>query len=174
MRWQDNLVKLGTGTEAGFYKIVRVMAIIAAIVLAAMMLLTVGDVCGRYFFNRPIPGTWEIIGVLLVCAGTWGLAYCQMLRGHISVTVLLERFSKRGQATIRSIAYLIGLAAFSLLCWRALLLSKRFISLSGGLVTDTLEIPLYPFMLMLTIATGVLALVLLIDLVHSLAEVVRK
>ena len=174
MRWRNSLMKVSTRTETALQSTVKVMAIIAAVVLAVMMLLTVSDVCGRYFFNRPIPGTWEIIGLLLVCAGTWGLGYCQLKKGHISVPVLLERFPQRAQAIIRSVAYLAGFVAFSVLCWRALLLTKRFLSLSEGLVTDTLEIPLYPFMLMLAIAAGMMSLILLVDLVHSLAEAARK
>lgn len=174
MRWRDNFGKVATRTEAGLYSVSKVTAIIAAIVLATMMLLTVADVCGRYFFNKPITGTWELVGLLLVCAGTWGLAYCQVQKGHISVTVLLLRFPLRVQAIIRSVAYLFGLVGFSVICWRTLLLTKRFVSLSGSLITDTLKMPIYPFMIIMIISTGILALILIADLVHSLTEAVRK
>jgi TRAP-type C4-dicarboxylate transport system permease small subunit len=167
-------VKLPSRVEAGLQRISKVAAIIAAVVLAVMMMLTVADVCGRYFFNRPIKGTWEIIGLLLVCAGSWGLGYCQMQKSHISVTVLLERFSPRGQAIIRSLAYLIGLVGFSLLCWRVLLLAQRYFTTMKSYVTDTLEIPYSPFMLLLSIGAGIMALMLIVELVHSLTEVVRK
>ena len=174
MRWRNNLAKLPSRTETGLQKVSKVAAVIAAIVLAAMMLLTVGDVVGRYFFNNPIKGTWEVIGLLLVCAGTWGLGYCQMQKGHISITVLIQRFSRRIQAVIRSLTYLIGLVGFSLLCWRMFLMTVRYLTTMKGYVTDTLEIPYPPFMLMLTIAAGIMALMLIVDLIRSLAEVVRK
>ena len=149
------------------------MAVIAAFVLGIMMLLTVADVSGRYFFNSPINGAWEMIGLLLVCGGTWGLAYCQMEKAHISVNVLLLLFPSRLQALVRSLAYLLGLAGFTLICWRALLLTTKYMT-ERGHITDTLRIPYYPFTIMMAIGTGVLALILLIDLVNSLAEVVRK
>jgi len=174
MRWRDKLIKLPSRTEAGLQRVSKVAAIIAAVVLAAMMLLTVADVTGRYFFNSPVKGTWEIIGLLLVCAGTWGLGYCQVQKGHISITVLIERFSRRVQAIIRSVTYLIGLVGFSLLCWRMFLMAIRYLTTMKEYVTETLEIPYPPFMLMLSIGAGIMALILIVDLIHSLAEVVRK
>lgn len=174
MRWRNNLTKLPSRTEAGLQRVSKVTAIIAAVVLAVMMLLTIADVAGRYFFNSPIKGTWEIVGLLLVCAGTWGLGYCQVQKGHISITVLIQRFSRRVQAIIRSLAYLIGLVGFSLLCWRMFLMTIRYLSTMKEYVTDTLEIPYPPFMLMLSIGAGIMALILIVDLVHSLSEVIRK
>lgn len=174
MRWQNTLKKLPLKTESGLYSVSRVAAVIAAIVLALMMLLTVVDVVGRYFFNSPIKGTWEMVGLLLICAGTWGLGYCQMQKGHISISIILQRFSPRGQAILQGITYLIGLAAFSLICWRVFLMAKRYFLVAKGNVTDTLGIPVAPFMLMLSIGAGIMALILIIDLVRTFAEVARK
>ena len=173
MRRRNHLLKMASRAEGLVSFISKGMAIIAAIGLGAMMLLTVADVSGRYFFNHPINGAWEMIGLLLVCAGTWGLAYCQMEKGHISVTVLLERFPPRVQAIALSVAYLIGLAGFSLICWRTLLLTNRYISQKGH-ITDTLHIPYYPFTLMMAIGAGMLALILLVDLVRSVTEAARR
>jgi TRAP-type C4-dicarboxylate transport system permease small subunit len=174
MKWRNNLIKMPLKTEIGLQAASKVMAVIAALVLAAMMLLTVADVVGRYFFNHPIKGTWELVGLLLVCAGTWGLGYCQMKKGHISITILLERFSKRVQAIISTLAYLIGLTGFSLICWQMFLLAKKYFLLARGNITDTLELPYFPFMLALSIGAGMMALMLLVNLIHSLAEVARK
>ncbi|MFH1647840.1 MAG: TRAP transporter small permease [Chloroflexota bacterium] len=174
MRWRYSLVKLPQRTETGLVWVARMAAIVAAMVLAAMMLLTVGDVIGRYFFNSPIKGTWELVGLLLIAAGTWGLAYCQLQRGHISISIILQRFSRRVQAGINSLTYLIGLTAFSIICWRMFLLAHKYFTMPRGNVTDTLELPYAPFMLALSIGAGLMALILVIDLVKSLAEVLRK
>lgn len=166
-------LNLASKGEASIHFLSKVMAIISSIVLAFMMLLTVADVIGRYFFNFPINGAWELIGLLLVCAGTWGLAYCQVEKAHISVTVLLDLFPPGIQAVIRSFAYLTGLTGFGLICWRAILLTQKYTS-GEGYVTDTLQIPYYPFTIMMAIGAGMLALILLIDLIHTLREVGRK
>jgi TRAP-type C4-dicarboxylate transport system permease small subunit len=174
MQWQNIRIKLPLKTESGLYSVSKVAAVIAAIVLAAMMMLTVADVVGRYFFNSPIKGTWELIGLLLVCAGTWGLGYCQMQKAHISINIILQRFSPRVQALMLSFTYLVGLAAFSLLCWRMFVMAMRYSSTMKGYVTDTLEIPYPPFMFALSIGAGIMVLILIVDLIRSIADAVRK
>ncbi len=166
--------KLLTKAERGLNSISIGMAVIAAFVLAAMMLLTVADVIGRYFFNHPIKGTWELVGLLLVCAGTWGLGYCQMEKAHISITILLERFSKQVKLLISMIATLLGLVGFSLISWQMFLLAKKYFFLPRGNVTDTLGLPYSPFMLSLSIGAGMMALMLLANLIRSLTEGIRK
>ena len=150
------------------------MGVIAAMGMAVMVLLTVADVFGRYVLNSPIKGTWEFVGLMLVLGGTWGLGMCQIKKRHIRVNVFADRYSRRVQALFRSMAYLIGIGAFSLLCWQMFQMAKKFYYLGSAGVTDTLELPFAPFMMMLSISTGVMVLVLLVDLVHSLTEVVRR
>jgi TRAP-type C4-dicarboxylate transport system permease small subunit len=174
MRLQNKLLKLPLKAESGLYSLSKVAAVIAGFVLAAMMMLTVADVCGRYFFNSPIKGTWEVIGLLLVCAGTWGLGYCQMEKAHIRINIIVEKFSPRVQALMLSFTYLVGIAAFSLLCWRMFMLAMRYLSTMKGYVSDTLDIPYPPFMFALSIGAGIIVLILIVDLVRSLANVIRR
>ncbi len=174
MRWWHKLIKLGSRSESGLYSVNWVMCVIAAIGMGVMVLLTVADVAGRYLLNSPIKGTWEFVGLMLIIGGTWGLGQCQIEKGHIKITIFLERYSRRVKAIFNSIAALIGLAAFSLLCRQMLIMAKTYHSMGSRGVTDTLELPFAPFMLMLAISAGVIALVLLVDLVHALAEVARK
>jgi TRAP-type C4-dicarboxylate transport system permease small subunit len=174
MERRSSLMKMPEKTSAGLSGISKAMGVIAAIVLAAMMLLTVADVIGRYFFSRPIKGTWELVGLLLVCAGTWGLAYCQMEKGHISITIMEGFFSRRMQAVMSALACLIGLGGFSLISWQSFLLAKKYFLLPRGDETDTLGLPFSPFILLLSIGTGMMALMLIVDFVRSIAEVLRK
>ena len=174
MRWLNNLTTLPLRTEKGLVWVAKIAAVIAAIVLAGMMLLTVGDVIGRYFFNSPIKGTWELVGLLLIGAGTWGLAYCQLQKGHISISIIVQRFSRRVQAGFNTLTYLIGLTAFGIVSWRMFLLAEKYFNMPRGNITDTLHLPYVPFMLALSIGAGLMVLILIIDLVRSLAEVFRK
>jgi len=151
----------------------KMMAYIGAGIMMLMMVLTVLDVIGRYFFSSPINGTWEVVGLMLVCAGSWCLPYCQKERRHVNVTILLDRFSKRITSCIHGLSYLIGMAGFSLLTWEALRLTAKYFS-QQGYVTDTLHIPMYPFVLLMAIGNGLLALVLCVDLLKTLPEIVRK
>ena len=167
-------MKLAPRTENGIYLANKVAAAIAAIALSLMILITLADVVGRYCFNNPVPGTWEIVGFLLIWAGTWGWGYCQMSKSHITVTVVLDRISRRGRAIIRTFAYLLGLMGFSFISWQTFLLAKKYYFLTQGNETLTLGIPFAPFMLMMSISAGLMALVLIVDIVHSIAEVLHK
>ena len=149
------------------------MAMIAAAVLGVMMILTTVDVVGRYFFGLPITGSWEIIGLLLIFGGTWGMAYCQKDKAHINVTVILDLLPARIQEIVLSIAYLVGMAAFSIIAWRTLLLTQKYFLMKGH-VTDILRIPLYPFTLAIALMAAMTLIVLSIDLIHSLYKIFRK
>jgi TRAP-type C4-dicarboxylate transport system permease small subunit len=173
MRLWDKISRIASRSEVGLHSVNRVMVYIAAVALTGMMMVTVADVFGRYFLNRPIRGAYELVGFLLVCAGSWGMGYCQVKKGHIRVDFLLQRFPRKAQAILTVMANLIGFIAFSLLCWRVILLVQYYLSLRKGNATDTLGIPIFPFVIMLAIGIGMMALVILFDLVRSVVEVKR-
>ena len=171
---QNSLQKLPVNISAVLQWIAKGMGVVAAVVLAAMMLLTVADVIGRYFFSRPIKGTWELVGLLLVCAGTWGLGYCQMEKAHISITIMYDHFSRRVRALMSTLACLIGLGGFSLICWQTFVLAKKYFFLPRGDETDTLGLPYSPFILLLSIGAGMMVLILILDVIRYISQGTRK
>ena len=160
--------------DIGLSWVSRITAVVAAAILAAMMLLTVADVAGRYFFDKPVKGTYELIGLMLVGAATWGLGYCQAQDGHIRITVLVERLPQKPRAACNILAYLIGLSATSLICWQVVLMAGTYIFMPHGGLTEILGIPYSPFMIALAIGFGWYGVILLVDLLRSLAEMVRR
>jgi TRAP-type C4-dicarboxylate transport system permease small subunit len=170
MVWPHKITKIASSIESGVISTNKIMAYASGVALTAMMLLTVADVCGRYLFSKPIRGTYELVGFLLVGAGALGLGYCQVKKAHIRVDFLLQRFPEKMRAVLTVIANFLGFAAFSLLCWRCALYAQYYISATGN-HTDTLGIPLTPFVIVLAVGTGMLALVILIDLIRSLTRV---
>jgi TRAP-type transport system small permease protein len=168
------LTRVASRSEEGITSASKIMVYVSAVALFGMMMVTVADVVGRYVFSKPIKGAFELVGFLMVFAGTWGIAYCQIKKGHIRVDFILQRFSKRVQAILTSVAYFMGLIIFSVLAWRLALLAKYYLDLERGNSTDTLGIPLFPFVVTTVIGMGMMALVLLFDFVHSLTEVKGK
>ncbi len=166
--------KLIKGIETGAYTTSKIAAIVAEVALSIITLLTVADVIGRYFFSRPVTGTYEFVGLFLVCAGTWGWGFCQLRKGHISVSILTEHLNTRTQSILACFGYFLGLVGFSLLCWRVFLLAWSYIFIPRGGTTLTLGIPFSPFMFMLAIAAGIMALILLIDFIKSLTKVMKR
>jgi TRAP-type C4-dicarboxylate transport system permease small subunit len=82
-----------------------IMGVIAAFTIAIMMLSTTLDATSRYLFNNPIPGVFELNEVLLVICVYMGLAWTQIERGHIRVTALLMKVSKRTEIKLNILAW---------------------------------------------------------------------
>ena len=155
-------------------RVSMVMAAIAAITLAVMMLVAVIDVGGREFFLAPLEGAFELGGILLVIAGSWGMGYCQLQKGNIRISVLTDLFPPRVQASLYVVAYLICIAATAIICWQGSLRMYDYIFKELGGVTETLSMPFWPFMLMMAIGFGWVCIIFIIDLFNSFVEVFKR
>lgn len=148
-----------------------VMAAIGAATLGVMMLLSVADVIGRKFFMHPIQGTAELVGILLVIAASTGLGYCALIKGHVRIGIIMDRFSPRGQAAFDIFAYILCIAASGIISWQASLRMYTYIFKQLGGRTAILAMPIWPFMLVMVIGFVWLTVILIIHLVTSIKEV---
>jgi tripartite ATP-independent transporter DctM subunit len=139
------------------------------VVLAVMVLLITVDVVLRYFFNRPIKGSYELIEFMLVFIVFTGLAYTQTKTGHITIDLLTSRLSKRLQAVINSATHFLCLGAFILVTWRSIVKSE--ILRAEGTTSGLLFIPNFPFMWVVAFGSALLCLFFLIDLIDSVSNV---
>jgi TRAP-type C4-dicarboxylate transport system permease small subunit len=62
-----------------------VLACVAAAVLMALMLLTCMDVAGRYFFNSPVWGAFELTEMMLAALIFAGLPLVSLRNDHVTV-----------------------------------------------------------------------------------------
>lgn len=135
----------------------------AAIVL--MMALTTLDVVLR-FFRHPIPGTYEIVGLLGAIAVSFSLAYTSIERGHIAVEVLVRHFSRKSQTLITAVNALIATVLFGIIAWQC---ARYAIELmQKGEVSLTVQIPVYPFAFGVAVGCALLCPVLLVEFLRSL------
>jgi TRAP-type C4-dicarboxylate transport system permease small subunit len=155
-------------------RISKVMAVIAALVLGIMMINAVADVCGRYFFLSPIEGTFELIGIMLVIAGSLGLGYCQLNLGNIRITILSDLLPRRGQAIVFFVAYLIAAVTTGIICWQGALRTWDYMFKRLGGTSVTLGLPYWPFMALLAIGFGFVCIIFLVDVYLTAREVFRR
>ena len=67
-------------------------AYIAGAALVALMLLTTADVAGRYFFNSPIDGVFDLTHFVVAIMVFLGLSYCGFRGAHVlRLTLLRDR-----------------------------------------------------------------------------------
>jgi TRAP-type C4-dicarboxylate transport system permease small subunit len=136
------------------------------IILIGITLLTVGDVFGRSALSVPIPGTIELVQMMLVCITFSGIVYTTAKNGHVKVELIMSRFSPGVKQIFSSIMLFIGSVAFAILSWQLGLSAVE--SGAAGLHTSSLAIPLAPFKYIAALCSGLTCLFLLKDFIFSL------
>lgn len=150
------------------------MAAVGAAALFVMMLLSTADVIGRKFFMHPVQGTAELVGILLVVTASLGLGYTALLKGHLRIGIIMDRFSPRGQAAFDIFAYILCITASAIISWKASLRMYEYIFKELGGRTPILAMPIWPFMLVMTIGFVWLTVILIIQLISSFREVLKR
>jgi len=138
---------------------------IACLAVVVMMLLSCADVALR-LIGAPIPGAYEMVGLIGALIVSFSLAYTSMQRGHVAVEFIFERFPPRVQFMIDAGGNLLGAFLFALIAWQSLVygLDLR----RSGEVSLTLQMPLHPFLFGIAAGCTLLTLALLLDAIRSL------
>lgn len=144
---------------------------IAAAAIVAMMLLTSTDVILR-FFRHPIPGTYEIVGLLGAVVVAFSLAYTSVEKGHIAVDFLVQKFPRNVQLFITAMNDLISTLLFGLIAWQSILYASEL--KQSGEVSLTLQAPTYPFVCGIALGCGLLCFVLFLESIKSLKRIGEK
>jgi TRAP-type C4-dicarboxylate transport system permease small subunit len=133
--------------------------------LIPLMLLTAGDVVGRSFFAKPIPGTVELSEYILAVFILLGAAYTQQVKGNVGVSFFTSRLSPRPAALCRVLTTLLSMLIIALVVWQGLIKAVE-----ERTVSDMLRIPQYPFRSLVAIGGFLLWLELLIDLIDAIGK----
>jgi len=141
-------------------------------VLVMMMLLVTMDVLLRYGVNRPVKGSFELIEFMMAIVLCLGMAYTGVGKGHVSVELLVSRFSPRAQAFIDSFNWLVSLSLFFLISWKSV--EQAQVLKATHLTSSVLYIPVFPFVLVVAFGSGLLCLVFLVNFIDSVSRVRRK
>lgn len=157
--------------EKIFFPIIKLTNKVGLVILFIMMLLTVADVIGRYFFSLPIAGSFELIEIMLSLLVFSSLAYTQIHKGHITIDIFVSRLSPKKKTRIESVTYFLCLVLSLLLTWQLASHAKRL--WLGKNVSGVLEIPYFPVVIINTFGSGLHFFVLLVDFLRSFVKVLR-
>jgi len=133
-----------------------------------MMVLTVLDVCGRYFLNRPITGAFELTKFMVVVAVASGLAYTQISKRHIAVEFVVHRIPRRARTMVHGVGYLLCIGIYVLIAWQAIKGAET--QWRHGITSAAFGLVFWPFYLFLALGCGALCLVFLVDLLKLLQD----
>lgn len=149
----------------------RKLDILAGVALVAMMVLVFGNVISRAVW-QPIMGTYEVTAFLAAMTISFALANCAVDKGHIALTLFVDRLPPRGRAFFDIIVSILGALLYLVLAWQV---TKYAIHMKGtGEVSLTMEIPFYPFIFGVAFGLLMLALVSLVDFFKSLVRIFKR
>ena len=150
----------------------RGMDVVSRTILVLMVLLITSDVVLRYIFNRPIKGSFELVELMLVAITFLSLAYTQLQKEHVSVTLITEKLDSRAVSVLESAAYMLCLVIFVLITWQSVVRAE--VLRAEGTLSDLLLIPIYPFMWIVVLGSAALCLIFLRDFLKATGEVLRN
>jgi len=143
-------------------KLITVMYAFSAVVLSFMMLLTVSDVILRYL-GRPIPGTYELVGLSGAIAIGFAIPYTSLVRGHVFVEFLIDRMEKGRREVVLIFTKILILLLF--IAFGTYLFITGMDMAASGEVTQILRLPFYPVAYAVGVACFIECLVMVSDIV---------
>ena len=157
-----------------FNKIVGVLtwraAQIAQIALFLAMMIIAGNVILREFW-KPLPGTVELAEMCGAVLLGMGVAYTAMMKGHIAVSVLVDRLKPRIRGIVELVVSIIAFL-FSFVLAREIFLYALYM-MERGYSTGHLGLPMAPSIFFVAFGFIMLSLVLVRDLIKAVITVVK-
>ena len=132
--------------------------------LLALTLLATMNVALR-IFRVPVSGTYEVVSFLGAIVTAGALGYTQKRKDHIVVDILSDKFPAKVKRALDRVSYTLILVFFSVVSWQTFVYGKRL--LRTGELSETLKIAYHPFVFLVGIGFGVLALTVLLDLIET-------
>lgn len=144
-----------------FGALTRAMNVVGTILILAIAVAVNADVIGRDFFNQPIPGVVEFIGLSIVAIVFLQMANTLRENRHVTNDVIIdiiERSHPKFAIASRILFHLIGAVLMILIAWFVWpILTQNY---NGGYFKGTsglVEIKIWPFMVAIVFGAVVTA-----------------
>jgi len=160
-----------TRFEKAVRGITGTLCYIATAMLAVLMLLGTSDVVGRYFFNSPIKGAFEISEILLAGTVFFGLAYTSSIQRHVQVDTFVILLPPRLRAAVGCVISFLSLLIFVLIGWQGTELAMT--SWEQHRLIDVIYVPIAPFQLFVALGALSVCLELILEM-RSFISAIRK
>ena len=115
---------------------------VISICLLSMATLTVVDVAGRYFFNTPFRGAYEISQMMLAITVFAALPLTTRAESHLTVSLFVDRLRGPARRFHRSVILAISAGSLAFIAWR---MGVQADTLGRtGAASGTLQLPFWP------------------------------
>jgi TRAP-type transport system small permease protein len=157
--------KLNERLRGWVYPVAKIVNTIAMGILFLMMFFTISDVFLRKVFSKSILGAVETSEFMMLFVVFFGLAYTEVLNGHINVDLFIGRLGKRSQGLVDLATQCVCFILSGMLAWAALVYSEDMRKWQE--VSQDLWIPVYPFLYVVALGWSLFTLVLFIKCVAA-------
>lgn len=144
----------------------RIVGYAAAIVLLGVTLLTVVEIFRRYLFGQTFHWSQDAVTYFIVAATFIYFGTCQAQRTHLAVTMLPEWLRRSGRVklglAVQATGSLLGFLFVVAFVWWGYPAADRALRLER--MTESMIIPLWPFMYTLLVGFAVMGVTLLFQL----------
>lgn len=150
-------------SEAGAW-LDRALGFCAAVLLFGLMMLTTADVIGRYIFNWPLRGAFEITELLLLTLIFAGLPLASRADEHVTLDFIDMLLTSRRRVLLRRLVDLFcGLLILGL-AYRVWIKAGKIAGY--GDTTEVLRMPVGPFVYFMAIMVAVTGIVHLAKVIY--------
>jgi TRAP-type C4-dicarboxylate transport system permease small subunit len=144
----------------------RVVSGIGAVCAAILVLVTCTDVTGRYLFNLPLTGGFEMTGLILSVVAACGIVVSTASDSHISVDSIYERLSPRGKRILTYFSTSLGVVFFGVLGVEGIVAVRNSLTPYLDETPGLAHIVTFPFRIVLALGFIVCVAILVYTLKH--------
>lgn len=149
-----------------FEKTVKLLSsffnLLAAASLTAIIALTCFDVSMRYFFNRPVAATYDLVSLMGAIIAAFAMPYTMLMGGHVAVDLLVRKLSRKKQLAVETVTHIVGILLFLIMVWQCFVLASDM--KAAGEVMPTILLPFHPIVYGMSVCFFVLCLAILANL----------
>jgi TRAP-type C4-dicarboxylate transport system permease small subunit len=151
----------------GYAALQVVVATAAGVCTFAIMVLIVANALSRKALNMPIPAATELTSALLVAVIMLPFAYTQLRGEHVSTVVLTRRMSRPVRRALHIVWLLLGCVLFLAVTWGTWRYAHRAYTLNEQVWAATIQFPIWPSKMSVSVGTFMLAVQFLLDAIHA-------
>lgn len=145
----------------------RFFLFLGALSVLALSLIATANVVLR-LFEIPYGGAYEIVSYLGAMITAFSLGYTQQKKDHIIVDFLSSRYPKPVKVFLDRVNYLLLGLFFSLVSWHLFKWALRL--KASGELSENLQIPYYPFVMVVALGFASYSLTLFVDFFNKLSS----
>lgn len=139
------------------------MAVLSALALTAMMLVTCADVLMRAV-RVPFKGAVDLVQILAAITIAGALPYTTALKGHVAIEFFSRQFPRAMQIAVDSVMRVMCIGLFALCTYGCIDYGRKL--LASGQVSTTIQAPIFWIPWFIAVTFVLTALVILYHLIR--------